>query len=975
MSTNTTPNKNVPSSPPNNSNQKSPVASPNTVLKQIENGKFRINFTAKKTTNSDDNGTVGDDTSNITSDKEMEVGNGNNLNENFKNNDINESTDIEKSNNKINGNSKENGNENTITNGKNENGNHINDSKNDNLENNKKINGKNENENNGNPSKENENINENSNNVDNKGKEKESLKPIIEVPEEEMIDNNNKNNNNNSNNNKNTEKTEEDSNKNKYENKNYFNYKGRNNFSQDDDLVATNKLVEEYMLKTPPLTKQLFQMDKNQIETFRIESINKYLENYKASKYSNITSNKNNNVNNQHPNNRNTIVIPIATTSTTTSSLATASTKSAPTSPTSSATSTTTTQNSTTTNTISTRRMAAAAATTAAVASSSPTSPPPSSSPPNLSIQQQQQQQLRQQQQQLQQQIEQMQQLMNEEEAQQRDDSLGEKGSVSMENLAYLDQPIYISNDPPAEPFIVCQIWGCGQLFAAREYRNHLESDHDSLNCNPNGSQTFSGYNYNNNGVDIINFSQLTDRNSMDRYSKGSLPVLINGLPKNWNISNYNLQYLFQKLPFNNAMWSRLNFNTATTQWVGNVNKFQKTVNSPNRSFHKNFCLKVSFDIPVSWEPLPYFNLNYFNVVQQTTCSGSSSSNGVSGIGINGNGGDKNSLNGGAGQGFLKSFLFIGNPGSIVSLHRNFCDVSISMFKGSQRVILFPPNKILEMAAYNRYLLNHHKDRTKYIYFDYYLSPEDLELIQRFGGKSVILNKEDTLYIPAGWYYQINILEEETISLNYFNLTIYNLEFYIQNFKQSNDIILADLFKAILLDYFSRCNYWINNQNQYIVKENQSILFVTDKEQKYWNSYGVELKNQSVYQQILMALQEGFILSSSTLLINNSIISKRQFQEQLKEQQKNSKPIITINHPHQNFYHPYLSQRFLLSSSTPNTTSSTSLLTSASTQLSSSSKNLLNIIDQINVIDSNFCDNLKKITHDLNFILISIATR
>ncbi|EDR41044.1 C2H2-type zinc finger-containing protein [Dictyostelium discoideum AX4] len=953
-------------SPPNN-NQKSPVASPNTVLKQIENGKFRINFTAKKTTNPDDNITLADDPLNITSEKEIEVGNNNNnLNENFKNNE--ESMDIEKSINKINGGSKENGSENTITNGKNENGNHINsnDSKNDNLENNKKLNGKNEDENNNeNSSKENENSNENSNNMNNKGKEKEALKPIIEVPEEEMIQNSSNNKN------KNTENTEntEDTNKNKNENKNYFNYKGRNNLSEEDDLVATNRLVEEYMLKTPPLTKQLFQMDKNQIETFRIESMNKYLENYKASKYSNITSNKNNNVNNINNNsqqqNNNTMVIPITTTTTST----TASIKSAPTSPTATATTTTT-------NSISTRRMTATASST-----SSPTSPPPSS-PPNLSVQQQQQQQqqqqLRQQQQQLQQQIEQMQQLMNEEEAQQKDDSLGEKGSVSMENLAYLDQPIYISNDAPTEPFIVCQIWGCGQLFTAREYRNHLENEHDSLNCNANGNQNyFSGYNHNNNGVDVISYSQLTDRNSMDRYSKGSLPVLINGLPKNWNISNYNLQYLFQKLPFNNAMWSRLNFNTATTQWVGNVNKFQKTVNSPNRSFHKNFCLKVSFDIPVSWEPLPYFNLNYFNVVQQTTssCSGSGngSSNGI-GNGIVNDNNNSNSLKGGAGQGFLKSFLFIGNQGSIVSLHRNFSDVSISMFKGSQRVILFPPNKILEMAAYNRYLLNHHKDRTKYIYFDYYLSPEDLELIQRFGGKSVILNKEDTLYIPAGWYYQINILEEETISLNYFNLTTYNLEFYIQNFKQSNDIILADLFKAILLDYFSRCNYWINNQNQYILKENQSILFVADKEQKYWNSYGVELKNQSVYQQILMALQEGFILSSSTLLVNNSIISKRQFQEQLKQQQRNSKPIITINHPHQNFYHPYLSQRFLLSSSTPNTTT-TSATTSTSSLLSSSSKNLLNIIDQINVIDSNFCDNLKKITHDLNFILISIATR
>ncbi|KAM9969885.1 hypothetical protein ACTFIR_001722 [Dictyostelium discoideum] len=967
MSTNTTPNKNAPSSPPNN-NQKSPVASPNTVLKQIENGKFRINFTAKKTTNPDDNITLADDPLNITSEKEIEVGNNNNnLNENFKNNE--ESMDIEKSNNKINGGSKENGSENTITNGKNENGNQINsnDSKNDNLENNKKLNGKNEDENNNeNSSKENENSNENSNNMNNKGKEKEALKPIIEVPEEEMIQNSSNNKNKNTENTENTEET----NKNKNENKNYFNYKGRNNLSEEDDLVATNRLVEEYMLKTPPLTKQLFQMDKNQIETFRIESMNKYLENYKASKYSNITSNKNNNVNNQQQQNNNTMVIPITTTTTST----TASIKSAPTSPTATATTTTT-------NSISTRRMTASS-------TSSPTSPPPSS-PPNLSVQQQQQQQqqqqLRQQQQQLQQQIEQMQQLMNEEEAQQKDDSLGEKGSVSMENLAYLDQPIYISNDAPTEPFIVCQIWGCGQLFTAREYRNHLENEHDSLNCNANGNQNyFSGYNYNNNGVDVISYSQLTDRNSMDRYSKGSLPVLINGLPKNWNISNYNLQYLFQKLPFNNAMWSRLNFNTATTQWVGNVNKFQKTVNSPNRSFHKNFCLKVSFDIPVSWEPLPYFNLNYFNVVQQITssCSGSgngSSSNGIgNGIGNdnnnNNNNNNNNSLKGGAGQGFLKSFLFIGNQGSIVSLHRNFSDVSISMFKGSQRVILFPPNKILEMAAYNRYLLNHHKDRTKYIYFDYYLSPEDLELIQRFGGKSVILNKEDTLYIPAGWYYQINILEEETISLNYFNLTTYNLEFYIQNFKQSNDIILADLFKAILLDYFSRCNYWINNQNQYILKENQSILFVADKEQKYWNSYGVELKNQSVYQQILMALQEGFILSSSTLLVNNSIISKRQFQEQLKQQQRNSKPIITINHPHQNFYHPYLSQRFLLSSSTPNTTT-TSATASTSSLLSSSSKNLLNIIDQINVIDSNFCDNLKKITHDLNFILISIATR
>ncbi|KAM9988106.1 hypothetical protein ACTFIZ_003451 [Dictyostelium cf. discoideum] len=959
MSTNTTPNKNAPSSPPNN-NQKSPVASPNTVLKQIENGKFRINFTAKKTINPEDNVTLADDPLNITSEKETEVANNNNnnnLNENFKNNE--ESMDIEKSN-KINGGSKENGSENTITNGKNEN-----DSKTDNLENNKKSNGKNEDENNNdNSSKENENINENSNNMNNKGKEKEVLKPIIEVPEEEIIQNRSNNKN------KNTENTEntEDTNKNKNENKNYFNYKGRNNFSEEDDLVATNKLVEEYMLKTPPLTKQLFQMDKNQIETFRIESMNKYLENYKASKYSNITSNKN--VNNQQQQN-NTMVIPITTTTSTTASI-----KSAPTSPTSSTA--TTTQNSTT-NSISTRRMVATASST-----SSPTSPPPLS-PPNLSVQQQQQQQqqqqLRQQQQQLQQQIEQMQQLMNEEEAQQKDDSLGEKGSVSMENLAYLDQPIYISNDAPTEPFIVCQIWGCGQLFTAREYRNHLENEHDSLNCNANGNQNyFSGYNYNNNGVDVISYSQLTDRNSMDRYSKGSLPVLINGLPKNWNISNYNLQYLFQKLPFNNAMWSRLNFNTATTQWVGNVNKFQKTVNSPNRTFHKNFCLKVSFDIPVSWEPLPYFNLNYFNVVQQTTTGGNGIGNGVNNDNnINNNNNNNNSLKGGAGQGFLKSFLFIGNQGSIVSLHRNFSDVSISMFKGSQRVILFPPNKILEMAAYNRYLLNHHKDRTKYIYFDYYLSSEDLELIQRFGGKSVILNKEDTLYIPAGWYYQINILEEETISLNYFNLTIYNLEFYIQNFKQSNDIILADLFKAILLDYFSRCNYWINNQNQYILKENQSILFVTDKEQKYWNSYGVELKNQSVYQQILMALQEGFILSSSTLLVNNSIISKRQFQEQLKQQQRNSKPIITINHPHQNFYHPYLSQRFLLSSSTPNTTTSTSastsLLNSTSSSLSSSSKNLLNIIDQINVIDSNFCDNLKKITHDLNFILISIATR
>ncbi|EFA76877.1 C2H2-type zinc finger-containing protein [Heterostelium album PN500] len=400
--------------------------------------------------------------------------------------------------------------------------------------------------------------------------------------------------------------------------------------------------------------------------------------------------------------------------------------------------------------------------------------------------------------------------------------------NLTMEHFKHFDRPTFTTIPIQTEVYS-CPVWGCTQIFQKyKDIEIHCQLIH------PNRLQATNRLDRR--GVDIVGYDEVSDNSLLHRCAASSTPLLMVGLPKSWaETSEFSVNYLQQKHPKAKTMWNYVDDSGRNYQWIGSFSKF---TDSTNRSMRNSCCVKMEYEVPTSWEQLPYFNTNYLNHVKESQ--------------------------------YNKSFLFIGGSGSIISLHRQFLDYSITNLQGMIRVILFPPNKIIEMGEYNKHLLNKDNNKTRYIYFEPQLSQDDLDLISKFSGRVVFLNKEETLIIPAGWYFQSTILEDECISLHYQHINQFNIEFFLQNACNKQRNIFGELLspldfvKVVVADFLKRADHAINGGHRKAnrVQPNTNPNPLVEQASKQWNNYQGTTKEQTQYHNATALLKECFTLIS-----------------------------------------------------------------------------------------------------------------
>ncbi|GAM27360.1 hypothetical protein SAMD00019534_105350 [Acytostelium subglobosum LB1] len=395
-------------------------------------------------------------------------------------------------------------------------------------------------------------------------------------------------------------------------------------------------------------------------------------------------------------------------------------------------------------------------------------------------------------------------------------------GDLTIEHFSHLDRPFF-TTVPIDTDVYSCPVWGCAFIFQKyKDIEIHCQLHHPSRLTNSIESR----------GVDIVAHNEITDVMLLDRYSAGSIPLLVSGLPDQWasSAADFNVNTLLQRYPKNKTMWNYADETGRNHQYIGDFNKFNQ---STSRTARNSCCVKMAFDHPDSWGPLPFFKSNYLNILRDSH--------------------------------FPKSYLFIGGSGSIISLHRQFTDFSIIALQGMMRVILFPPNKIVEMGAFNKHLLNKDGNMPRYIYFEPQLTQDDTALISRFGGRVVFVHKEETLFIPAGWYFQTTILEDDSLSLHYQSVNQNNLEFFLQNIKKQglgDNFTAFDFTRCIIGDFLKRATQLIANQ-----KKNKNSPVILEPTRKQWNNFQCSAKQMSLYQHVIAALKECFTLISAYYLV------------------------------------------------------------------------------------------------------------
>ncbi|GAM27098.1 hypothetical protein SAMD00019534_102730 [Acytostelium subglobosum LB1] len=396
---------------------------------------------------------------------------------------------------------------------------------------------------------------------------------------------------------------------------------------------------------------------------------------------------------------------------------------------------------------------------------------------------------------------------------------------ITMEHFAHLDHPSY-TTIPIATQMYSCPVWGCPKLFQKfKDIEVHCMQVHPASAANPLEQR----------GVDIVALSELSDATALNHHSAGSIPVLISGLPKSWRTSELSIDSLLQHYGTNRTMWNIVDEDGVNCQWVGDFKKFFDTTSRQRR----NSCIvKMSLDLPSKWDPLPTTKTNYLSL-------------------------------------FTHSYLFVAGSGSVISLHRQFTDLTITTIQGLMRVIMFPPNKMMDIGKYNKDFLIKENSKSSFIYFDHQLTEDDLDLISKFGGRIVFLKKEESLFVPAGWYFQTTVLDDECIFVHGQCLNQNNLEFFLQNLRRrsfGDSLTIEDLIKNIITDYMARAS-GLCVQRRPKVSGVSGLLgsSAAAVATRQWNNFQCPLDKMSIFQQVTIIMRECFTLISAYYLVTQSM--------------------------------------------------------------------------------------------------------
>ncbi|GAM19636.1 hypothetical protein SAMD00019534_028110 [Acytostelium subglobosum LB1] len=270
------------------------------------------------------------------------------------------------------------------------------------------------------------------------------------------------------------------------------------------------------------------------------------------------------------------------------------------------------------------------------------------------------------------------------------------------------------------------------------------------------------------NNVDRIQSDGMTSLRFFKRYAVGSLPVIVNGMPRSWSMPQK--KEFIAQCPKNKVTWYTY-FGNGKSQ-SGPLSSFIKAA-SPELC-----CHKIRYQRPTNWQ-VPVWqmegpNTGQLNYFETTGCSNKT-----------------------------KSMLVVWKPGLAISLRCRLYDTTITLLHGSYRVLLLPPSAGIS----NKSLSNQHVHRQ----LDE-LAPINYEFVEQNQGMVTTIDKQgQTLFIPSGWYFQIEALELGATTFIGKSIYHHNLIAYVFETKTLNRL---SFLTAIVEDYKLRVQFMKEQKDQ-----------------------------------------------------------------------------------------------------------------------------------------------------------------
>lgn len=121
-----------------------------------------------------------------------------------------------------------------------------------------------------------------------------------------------------------------------------------------------------------------------------------------------------------------------------------------------------------------------------------------------------------------------------------------------------------------------------------------------------------------------------------------------------------------------------------------------------------------------------------------------------------------------------KPKMYMGPIGHTAALHYDIMDGLLMQMHGAKKLVLFPPSQTSNLYPFPLYIHLQHGLKLRSWYSQVNLEETDLEVFPKFQEAlkyqcEVIVDSGETLYIPAGWWHEVQTLGEKmSCSLNQF---------------------------------------------------------------------------------------------------------------------------------------------------------------------------------------------------------------